>query len=170
MLTGQGSGVEWRGLSSYLVGAVPLEEAIHPIDIPNVSVIPSGPLPPSPWALLESPRGRSLVEDLRPYADIVLVDAPPLGVGADASVIADWVDGVVIVVDLAKATDRSLKESLRQLSGAKSRLLGLVLNRDRTARVSSYDYYMSAGVEGEKTAPRRGGSDGRSRDRESISG
>lgn len=155
MLRGEGAGGEWRGLSSYLIGAAELEEVIHPTTSENLWVIPCGPLPPSPWALLESPRARSLMQDLRPHADIVVVDAPPMGVGADAAVIADWVDGVIVVVDLSKATDRSVRDSLRQLQTAKSRILGLVLNKDRTARSSSYEYYMTAAADGKGTGRRK---------------
>jgi capsular exopolysaccharide synthesis family protein len=138
----------WPGLSNYLIRAVSLDEALHRTDDENISIIPAGPLPPSPWALLESPRGRGLVPELRSRADtdLIVVDSPPFGVGADAAVITDWVDGVVVVVDLGKATDRTLREVLRQLEAAQAPVIGLVINRDRTARSSSYEYYLSAGV------------------------
>jgi succinoglycan biosynthesis transport protein ExoP len=106
--------------------------------------VPPGPLPPSPSALLESRRARGLIGALLERADLVIVDCPPLGIGADASVISSWVDGVVMVVDLASSTDRAVIAGLRQLDAVQADALGLVLNRDREAEPTSYGYYMDA--------------------------
>jgi polysaccharide biosynthesis transport protein len=130
------------GLSNYLVEAAELEEVVFPTGLPNVDIVPSGPLPPSPSALLESRRGRTLVQELcNGEADVVLIDCPPLTIGADASVIAGWVDGVVVIVDLHSSTHDSVREALRQLDAVHATTLGLVLNRDRGAEPTSYDYY-----------------------------
>ena len=138
------------GFSNYLVEAASLEDVIHPTGRPNISIVPAGPLPPSPSALLESRRGQRAVSDFLSRADLVLLDCPPLSVGADASVIAGWVDGVILVVDLAGSTDRTVRDGLRQLESVRANVLGLVLNRDPGAEPSSYDYYLSvdAGTRG----------------------
>jgi capsular exopolysaccharide synthesis family protein len=131
------------GFSNYLVEAAELEDVIHPTGRPNISIVPAGPLPPSPSALLESRRGQSAVGEFLTQADLVLLDCPPLSVGADASVIAGWVGGVILVVDLAGSTDRVVRDAMRQLESVRAKVLGLVLNRDRGAEPSSYDYYLS---------------------------
>jgi Mrp family chromosome partitioning ATPase len=79
---------------------------------------------------------------LRSRADSVVIDSPPLSVGADASVVSGWVDGVLMVIDLNKSTVRSVRAALRQLETVKAPVLGFVLNRDGDAEVSRYDYYM----------------------------
>ena len=129
------------GFSNYLVGAASLEDAIHPTDRPGLSLMPSGPLPPSPSALLESQRARDGVAALLEMSDLVIYDCPPLNVGADASVIADRVDGVILVVDLRSATTSAVRQALRQLETIKAPLLGLVINRDRDASTGAYYYY-----------------------------
>ena len=136
------------GFSNYLVEAATLEEVIHPSNRPNISIVPAGPLPPSPSALLESRRGQRAVSDFLTQADLVLVDCPPLSIGADASVIAGWVDGVILVVDLGGSTDKTVRDAVRQLEAVHANLLGLVLNRDKGAEPSSYDYYLSVGTPG----------------------
>jgi capsular exopolysaccharide synthesis family protein len=138
------------GLSNYLVEAAELDQALFPTGRPNVEIMPSGPLPPSPSALLESRRGRTAVRELNQEADIVLIDCPPLSVGADASVIAGWVDGVILVVDLQSSTHESVREALRQLDAVQAKTLGLVLNRDKGAEPSSYDYYAAVDVQTER--------------------
>jgi capsular exopolysaccharide synthesis family protein len=136
------------GFSNYLVEAAALDEVIHPTGRPNISIVPAGPLPPSPSALLESRRGQSAVSDFLTRADLVLVDCPPLSIGADASVISGWVDGVILVVDLGGSTDKTVRDAERQLEAVQANLLGLVLNRDKGAEPSSYDYYLSVGTPG----------------------
>lgn len=131
----------WPGLSNYLVEAASLDEVIHSTGRPNLDIVPAGPLPPSPSALLESRRGQAAMDDFLTRADIVVVDCPPLNIGADASVIASWVAGVLLVVDLQTSTDRSVRDALRQLEAVKAPVLGLLLNRDRSSEASSYDYY-----------------------------
>jgi receptor protein-tyrosine kinase len=133
------------GFSNYLVEAAALDDVIHATGRPNISLVPAGPLPPSPAALLASHRGKHAVSDFLTRADVVLFDCPPLSIGADASVIAGWVDGVILVVGLGASTDKSLRDAVRQLDAVDAKLLGLVLNRDRGAEPSSYDYYHSAG-------------------------
>jgi Mrp family chromosome partitioning ATPase len=103
--------------------------------------MPAGPLPPSPSALLESKRAREAFDTLAEEGDLVIYDCPPLNIGADASIVADRVDGVILVVDLQTATTSALRQALRQLETIKAPLLGLVINRDRDAAPRAYDYY-----------------------------
>ena len=129
------------GFSNYLVEGSVLDECLADIGRPGVRLMPAGPLPPSPSALLESRRARGAVAALVGKADLVIFDCPPLTIGADASIIAERVDGVVLVVDLQNSTTNSVRQALRQLEAVKAPLLGLLINRDRAASPSSYDYY-----------------------------
>ena len=129
------------GLSNYLVEVTSLDDAIHPTGLPSISIIPSGPLPPSPSALLDARRGSGIAV-FEERADLVLVDLPPLSVGADASVIATWgMGGVLVVVDLGSATIDAVRDALKQLEAVRARTLGLVLNRDPALGASAYEYY-----------------------------
>jgi succinoglycan biosynthesis transport protein ExoP len=67
-------------------------------------------------------------------AELVLVDCPPVNVGADASIVARLVDGVIVVVDLKRSTDQTVAAALRQLRTVRSAVLGLVINRDPHVR------------------------------------
>ena len=131
------------GLSNYLVEGTPLTSIIHATGRPGVSLVPSGPVPPNPAALLETPRSRSLIPELLQNHDIVLVDCPPLNVAADASIVAGTVDGVIVVVDLNTSHEETVRDAIRRLRSVHAPLVGLLLNRDRGAEVSRYDYYLS---------------------------
>jgi succinoglycan biosynthesis transport protein ExoP len=131
------------GLSNYLVEGTPLDEVIHVTNRPGVSLVPAGPIPPSPAALLETERARGIVDELLRDHDIVLVDCPPLNVAADASIVASTVDGVIVVVDLNASKEDTVSDAIRRLRTVQAPLVGLLLNRDRGAEVSRYDYYLS---------------------------
>jgi succinoglycan biosynthesis transport protein ExoP len=131
------------GFSNYLVEGTPLEEIIHSTGRPGVDLVPSGPVPPSPAALLETERARGIVDELLRTHDIVLVDCPPLNVAADASIVASWVDGAIVVVDLNTSKEDTVRDAIRRLRTVHAPLVGLLLNRDRGAEVSRYDYYLS---------------------------
>lgn len=131
----------WPGLSNYLVQAASLDEVLHDTTLPGVTLLPAGPLPPSPAGLLEAPRGQTLVDDLLERFDFVVFDCAPLSVGAEAAVICSWTDGVLLMVDLAGSSDRGVRDAVRRLETVQAPLLGLVVNRDRTLEPSAYDYY-----------------------------
>jgi polysaccharide biosynthesis transport protein len=122
------------GLSDYLDGSASVDEIINPVAHYGLSVIPAGIAPVSGSALLESGRAQQAVETFLTRADLVLVDCPPVNAGADASIVAHLVDGVIVVVDLKHATDQTVSAALRQLRTVRSAVLGLVINRDRHVR------------------------------------
>lgn len=129
-----------RGLTNYLAGAADLDDVILATGTPDMELLPAGPPPPSLSSLLESSRGRELVDTLHRYADLVIFDCPPLDIGADAAVVAARVDSVVLVADLKISTEHRLRQAWRRLESIGAQLLGVVINRDATYRSSSYAY------------------------------
>jgi polysaccharide biosynthesis transport protein len=127
------------GFSNHLLDDRPLEEIVHSTDTPGVELVPTGPLPASPAAFLESHGVQPALQELGENADLVLIDCPPLSAGADASILAGRVDGVIVVVDLDRCDERALREVLRQLRTVHASVLGFVLNRDRAVEFA-YDY------------------------------
>jgi Mrp family chromosome partitioning ATPase len=51
---------------------------------------------------------------------------------------------VIVVVDLSTSTDQTVRNALRLLEAVHAPVVGLVVNRDRGAQPSSYDYYVTA--------------------------
>jgi polysaccharide biosynthesis transport protein len=127
------------GFSNYLLDSRSLEEIVHSTDTPGVKLVPTGPLPASPAAFLESHRVQPALQELAEHVDMVLIDCPPLSAGADASILAGRVDGVIIVVDLERSDERAVRDVLRQLETVHAPVLGFVLNRDRAVEFA-YDY------------------------------
>lgn len=88
-----------------------LDPFVRLVDIANLSVMPSGPLPPNPPELLNSRAMEGLLAALSNCgAEVVIFDAPPLLDLADASILASKVDGTLVVVDITRANKGKLKQ------------------------------------------------------------
>ena len=127
------------GLTHYLVRSVSEDQIIstHP-KYPTLDIIWSGPIPPNPTGLLRSDSFARLIQSLRSRYDRIIVDTPPVSVGADASVTAGQVDATLYIVD-ARGTSRSGAQSgLNQLKKVRANVLGIVLNNAVMQTPSTY--------------------------------
>ena len=129
------------GLSTVLAGVSDVDSSLIEVDASSLSrvdgtassrartfhVLPSGPVPPNPQALLARPMMTHVIEDARAMADVVLVDVPPLGTVNDPVTLANLVDGVVLVAHLGRTTRDASRRTLRLLSNVDARLLGVVV-------------------------------------------
>ena len=116
---------------------------IHTVSIPNLWVMPSGPLPPNPSELLESKSMQRLLTMLENSGvESVIFDTPPLLGLSDASILAAKVDGVLVVIDISRARRPLLKQVKQVLSQANAHVLGCVTNKQQHSREdASYGYY-----------------------------
>jgi len=105
----------------------------------NLSVIPAGQAPPSPYEVLKSPRLGELLEEARLRYDYVVLDAPPLCPVQDCRVIANWVDGFLLVVAAHHTPRRLVEEALNVVE--RSKMIGLVFNGGDNPPASFYGYY-----------------------------
>ena len=129
-----------KGLSNVLVGDVLLEEAIHTTSIDHLDVMSSGPIPPNPSELLGSRKMRAILERAKQQYDLVIFDTPPVLAVTDAQIMADFVDGAMLVVRSKVTELDAATKAVEALQPAKARLLGTVLN-DREKKGSNYYYY-----------------------------
>ena len=121
----------------------------------SIAILPSGPIPPNPAELLDSKNMHNFLEKLKEHYELVLLDSPPVGVVADAKVIASQTDGVILLAVLGQTKIAALKESIKGINSAGATIRGIVLNKMRLPRVrypyrySHYYYYRSGYSEDE---------------------
>ncbi len=99
-------------------------------DYPNWDVITAGRRPPDPPRLLSSARMGELVADIAANGgyDLVLYDTPPALGLADAALVAEHLDGIVLLVSLNRV-DRALPaEAIQRIEAAGAPLLGVLTN------------------------------------------
>jgi len=132
---------KYAGLSSYLAGVSSLDLVTipHPV-IPNLSAIPTGPLPPNPADLLSSHKLADAIEELRSKHKFIVIDSPPIMAATDAVILSVLADGVLLVVRSGETPKEAFARTRDLLASVKCRMLGVVLN---AVDSSSPDYYYS---------------------------
>ncbi|MEJ2555502.1 MAG: polysaccharide biosynthesis tyrosine autokinase [Anaerolineae bacterium] len=98
-------------------------------NVQNLQLITCGDLPPNPSELLGSQRMVQLLANLQELADIVILDSPPAVLVADAAVLSNRVDGVVLVAQAGQTRRDVAERAVLNLQQAGANLLGAVLNR-----------------------------------------
>lgn len=126
------------GLSSYLSNNAVYEEIIQETEVPNLSVISSGPIPPNPAELLNSRHINTLIERLEDEYDIIIFDAPPINTVTDAQLLASKADGVILVVPQGIAEKGSVTHAVEQLNKVHAKVLGTVMNRFKADKAPGY--------------------------------
>lgn len=137
------------GLVNHLAAGLAIEEVIQPTDVPNLSVILSGPIPPNPSELLASDKMKHLIADVRSKYAFVIFDSPPVLAVTDAIVLAASADGVVLTIHGGVTPRELVQRSAERLRHSNIPVLGALLNNldlqqyGYTYRKSYYDYYES---------------------------
>lgn len=128
------------GLSEYLSGQKEREDVIYETNVPNLSMIFSGPYSPNPAELLEENLFGELVAWARQNYDYIIIDTPPMGSVIDGAIIARSCDGAIMVIESGSISYRVLQKVKLQLEKSGCRILGTVLNKVDVHQ-SSYYYY-----------------------------
>jgi len=132
-----------KGLADYLLYNTPLEELLIWTGIEKLVFLPAGRSLLNSAELLGSSKSRKLIEEMRNrYEDrFIIFDSPPLLSVADAVVLSDLVDGIVLVVEAEKTKREDLNLALEFLKG--KNVLGIVLNkvRESTNYAKYYNLY-----------------------------
>jgi receptor protein-tyrosine kinase len=118
---------ESQGFSSVLVGAVGWREAVVQAEMPNLWVMPSGPMPPNPAELLGSEFAKNLISEMVAEYDQVIFDGSPVMVVTDARVLSTQVDGVILVIRAGVNNFGEVQRSIDQLTRVGAHMLGAVL-------------------------------------------
>lgn len=130
-----------RGFTNMLVDeAVEPEDVARPTELRNLDVLCSGPLPPNPAELLQTPAFQRVLERLGRDYDRVVFDSPPVVPVTDAQVIGRQVDGVLLVARVDQTQRDFFGRAVELLSKVRVNILGAVLN-DVDGRKHAYGNY-----------------------------
>jgi capsular exopolysaccharide synthesis family protein len=132
---------EEPGLTSLLIdGELGLESALHATQVPELYVLPAGPVPPHPAELLGSRAMKQRVAEMEQFADIVIFDSPALLPVSDGAVLGAVLGNVLYVVDSANTRSDVARRGLAVLEQVGVKPVGVILTklRDTQQRYSSY--------------------------------
>ena len=129
------------GVVHFLAGLNNLSDVVYSTNFRNMYMIPVGRLVSNPMTLLTSTRLQSLMESLLKIMDVIIVDAPPVGLVIDAAEIAKFCDGVLFAVKYNTIRRRELVDAKEQIERTGCKILGCVLNEVSFNSYSSKKYY-----------------------------
>lgn len=132
-----------------------IEGAVLNTDVPNLSVISAGPIPPNPAELLHSERFKQFLEQVQGKFDRVILDSSPVVPVTDGVVLSTLVDGTILVVRAFETTKDLARHALRALLDVGANVAGTVLNavnlNKGEYKYSHYYYYRRDGYYAEET-------------------
>ncbi len=144
------------GITDLLTGHATLQEVIVSTEIGGLDVLPAGPTSPNPPELLDSRQFMDIIEELEKEYDFIVFDSAPVMHFADSLILANKVDGTVIVTRSEKTTKDDLRNSIGLMEGVQANVLGVVMNViDISKSDYYYNYYYYYGDGAEKGAESR---------------
>lgn len=141
------------GLSDLIRGKLEIEDVIQfSNEIPFLSVITSGSLPPNPAELLGSLRMAKILNQLKSQFDMIIIDTPP-AIVTDAQILASKADGVIYVIRPGKTRAVLAKTPLEEFERVGANIIGVVMNRiphNRGYYYGGFEYYSPSNYGNEK--------------------
>lgn len=128
------------GLTTALIDAAQLDDIVRTTEVPNLSIVTTGPIPPNPAELLHSEAFAKLLASLQARFDNIVIDSPPIAPVTDAAVLSTKVDGTVLVVRALQTRKDLARRAARSLRDVGGRMVGTVLNAVDFER-REYGYY-----------------------------
>lgn len=114
----------------------------------RLTLLPAGQPIPDPIGVLTSARMRSILDEAATHFDWVILDAPPVGPLADASLLADMVDGTLFVIRAGHTQHSHIQKAIEAVG--RERILGVVLNGVENMPYQAYDKYYHDGQDGRR--------------------
>jgi capsular exopolysaccharide synthesis family protein len=131
------------GLSEVLARPLPVRDAVRSIKVGDegalLHFLPTGRVPSNPSSLLESPAFEAMLQQLKDEYDIIILDAPPVNIISDASILGLNADAVLMVARSGVTDATALRYGVEQLTRVGVPLLGVVLNDIDFKREALYD-------------------------------
>ena len=129
------------GLTNVLTKQSTLGQAVQGTEVPELFLLTSGPIPPNPAELLASNNMTELLKEMKEQFDMVIFDTPPVLAVADAQILANQVEGSILVVSSGKTDKEAAIKAKELLLKANAKVLGAVLNNRKMEEGSDYYYY-----------------------------
>jgi len=153
------------GLSDVLLGRNSLKSALQRPGDQQLLILASGKMPPNPSELLGSDKMHEIIDSLKEWADWIIVDSPPLLAVADATAVARWADGVLMVTRGGVSTRDAARKGHEMLDKVGARIVGVAVwgldVAGATGAYGNYGGYYGGYYYGQYSAVESGRSKGR---------
>jgi protein-tyrosine kinase len=128
------------GLSEYLASGSDVSKNLIKTPVHKLTILTAGTPPDNPAELLATQKMKAFLGEVgRRYEDrYVIIDTAPPSVASETAAIANYVDGIVIVIRAGKTPRSAVTEVIEQLG--KNKIVGLVLNYSDQSIKKYYGY------------------------------
>ncbi|WP_158941425.1 polysaccharide biosynthesis tyrosine autokinase [Granulicella sp. S190] len=134
------------GLTTVLTGATLLEDTVQRVpEIPNLDILPSGPVPPFPTEMLSSEAMETILKRCGELYNYIVIDSPPILSVTDGVILARQADAVVLVVRHGKSSKHVVRRARDLLLRSGAAITGIVLNAVDLNSPEYYGYYGYSG-------------------------
>ncbi len=133
-----------KGLSHILSGNATLNESIIKLAPAGLHLLPGGEARSDVAELISGPKFKEILRQAREMFDFIIIDAPPLGIFTDATVLINHSDGAMLVIRAGKTRYSMVDRIMETLP--RDRMLGVVLNQSEDVLDEThynYGYYNS---------------------------
>ena len=145
-----------NGLSEILVDNHNPVDMIKHTEMENLHILTAGKRTPSPSDVFDAEAIGRIVEEMKYYYDIVLVDCAPVLPVSDPMLLASKLDGIVLVVKAGTTQKEVVERAVDILNSNNHQVLGVVLNNMNNSLPYYYDYnYYYYEDSGKKTKAKR---------------
>lgn len=131
-----------NGLSNMLVDELPLESLVNKIEkLEKLEILTAGNKHVSPTELLNSEAFETFIKQCREEYDVILIDTPPVLSFADASIISNAVDGVLLVIAAHSTKKATIIEAKKNLDKVGAAVIGVILTKVKFKKNANYYRY-----------------------------
>jgi capsular exopolysaccharide synthesis family protein len=129
-----------KGVSDILSKGIASRNIIKKSSIDNLDIMTAGRMIKNPSDLFSSSTIHRIIEEMKFYYDLILVDSPPLIPVMDPMVLLEELDGALIVVKAGETGRDVIKRARDLLSNQKNKIIGVVLNNLNQTLPYYYNY------------------------------
>ncbi|MFH1744539.1 MAG: polysaccharide biosynthesis tyrosine autokinase [bacterium] len=117
------------GFVDLLFQTADADEVVHETEVPNAYLVSAGSQVDRPADVLASDMPERALEELRTVCDFIVLDAPPVLVVPDASILSGFCDRTIMVVSCGKTARDAVNTGIDHIRTAGGEIFGVVLNR-----------------------------------------
>jgi succinoglycan biosynthesis transport protein ExoP len=119
--------------------------------LPALSILPAGPIPPSPADLLSSEKMVWLIHQCREKYDLIIIDSAPVLAATDAEVLVHFVDATLLIVRAGSTSRVSMRRAvdllMQHVATVPQATFGVVVNGLLLTSSGYYGYYGSRNLD-----------------------
>lgn len=129
-----------NGLSDILVDNHNPVDMIKNTEMENLHVLTAGKRIPSPADVFDAVAIGKIVDEMKFYYDIILVDCAPVLPVSDPMLLAPMLDGIALVVKAGDTQREIVERAVEILNSSNNKIMGVVLNNMNNSLPYYYDY------------------------------